>query len=173
MSIIKKIAIASIAIIGGVVAAGFLAPDHVVVTRQAVTTATPTAVIRLASSSDGYQTFNPYKAADPALKITAFGPASGVGSGFNFDGKDGKGSTTIVAQTSTRVDYQIKLDGMGAPTQAIQTKVTPAGTHIEWSMRMEFGNNPAMRLMGLMMPSMMGPTLEDGLSNLKKVAVEV
>lgn len=172
MSIIKKIAIATVAIVGGVVAGGFLAPDHVVVTRQAVTTATPEAVIQLASSSSGYQTFNPYKAADPALKITAFGPASGVGSGFNFDGKDGKGSTTIIAQTADRVDYQIKLDGMGAPTQAIQTKVTPQGTQIEWSMRMEFGNNPAMRLMGLMMPSMMGPTLEDGLGNLRKVAIE-
>jgi hypothetical protein len=172
MSIIKKIAIASVAIIGGVVAGGFLAPDHLVVTREAVTTAGPAKIIQLASSSDGYQTFNPYKAADPALKITAFGPASGVGAGFNFDGKDGKGSTTITAQTDSRVDYQIKLHGMGAPTQAIQTKVTPQGTHIEWSMRMEFGNNPAMRLMGLMMPAMMGPTLENGLGNLKKVAVE-
>jgi Polyketide cyclase / dehydrase and lipid transport len=173
MSIIKKIAIATVAIIGGVVASGFLAPDHVVVTRQAVTTAAPATVIQLASSSDGYQTFNPYKAADPALKITAFGPASGVGSGFNFDGKDGKGSTTIVAQTADRVDYQIKLDGMGAPTQAIVTKATDAGTQIEWSMRMEFGNNPALRLMGLMMPAMMGPTLDAGLDNLKKVATQV
>jgi hypothetical protein len=168
MSIITKIAIVSVVLAGGV-ASGFLAPDHVVVTRTATTNASPQAVLQLAASNQGYQTFNPYKAADPALKITPFGPASGVGSGFAFDGKDGKGTTIITSHTANRVDYQIKLDGMGAPTQAIQTKVTPQGTHIEWSMRMELGNNPAMRLMGLMMPAMMGPTLEQGLGNLKKV----
>jgi hypothetical protein len=171
MSIIKKIAIVGFVLAGGV-ASGFLAPDHVVVTRTATTDASPQAVMALAASTQGYQTFNPYKDSDPALKITPFGPASGVGSGFAFDGKDGKGTTTITSHTANRVDYQIKLDGMGAPTQAIQTKVTPEGTHIEWSLRMEFGNNPALRLMGLMMPAMMGPTLEQGVGNLKKVTSE-
>jgi hypothetical protein len=171
MSIIKKIAITGV-VLSAVVASGFLAPDHVVVTRVATTDATPQAVLQLAASNQGYQTFNPYKASDPALKITTFGPASGVGSGFAFDGKEGKGTTTITSHTADRVDYQIKLDGMGEPTQAIQTKVTPQGTQIEWSMTMEFGNNPALRLMGLMMPAMMGPTLEQGLSTLTKVASE-
>jgi hypothetical protein len=171
MSIIKKIAFAGVAL-SAVVASGFLAPDHVVVARAATTDASPQAVLQLAASNQGYQTFNPYKATDPALKITPFGPASGVGSGFAFDGKEGKGTTTITSHTADRVDYQIKLDGMGEPTQAIQTKVTAQGTQVEWSMRMEFGNNPALRLMGLMMPAMMGPTLEQGLGALTKVASE-
>jgi hypothetical protein len=173
MHIIKKIAIASLAIIGGVVATGFAAPDHVVIKREAFTTASPEAVLQLASSSTGYQSFNPYKVSDPALKITPFGPQSGVGSGFAFDGKDGKGKSTIIAQSADRVDYRIDLDGMGSPIQAIQTSQTAEGTKVEWSMRMELGNNPLMRVMGLMMPSMMGPTLEQGLSGLTKVATEV
>lgn len=172
MSIIKKIAITGL-VLGGVVTSGFLAPDYVVIKRQAVTNASPQAVLRLASSRDGYQTFNPYKATDPNLKITPFGPESGVGAGFGFDGKEGKGSQTIVGQSSDRIDYQIKIDGMGAPTQAIQVKQANKTTHVEWSMRMEFGNNPALRLMGLMMPSMMGPTLENGLNNLTKAATTI
>jgi hypothetical protein len=172
MSITKKIGVAVVVVVAGVVGGGFLAPDHMVVTRNAPTTANPETIIKLASSGAGYQSFNPYKVADPALKIDVFGPASGVGSGFNFDGKDGKGSTVIVAQTANQVDYQIKLDGMGAPTQTIATRQTPQGTVIEWRMQMQFGNNPALRLMGLMMPAMMGPTLENGLSNLNKAAMD-
>lgn len=169
MSIIKNVAIAAVGL-GGIVASGFLLPNHVVVTRSAVTNATPAAVLQLAASSEGYQTFNPYKATDPSLKITPFGPPSGVGAGFDFDGKEGKGSTTIIAQTDVRIDYQIKLDGMGAPTQAIVTTVTPQGTQVDWSMRMEFGNNPALRIMGLLMPAMIGPTLETGVNTLTKIA---
>ena len=172
MKIMKTIAIIGV-VLGGAIASGFLAPDHVVIQRDIQTSATPAAVLQLASSGSAYQSFNPYKASDPDLKITLQGPASGIGSGFAFDGKDGKGSQTITGQTESRVDYQINIDGMGSPTQAIATTATSQGTHVEWSMRMEFGNNPVMRLMGLIMPAMMGPTLEQGLSNLTNVATQV
>ena len=172
MKIMKTIAIIGV-VLGGAIASGFLAPDHVVIQRAIQTSATPAAVLQLASSGSAYQSFNPYKASDPDLKITLQGPASGIGSGFAFDGKEGKGIQTITAVTPNRVDYLINIEGMGSPTQAITTKSIVQGTHVEWSMRMEFGNNPLMRLMGLAMPAMMGPTLEQGLSNLKNISTRV
>lgn len=171
MSIVKKIAIVAV-VIGAAVSGTFLLPQQMMVTRHVVTSATPEAIVSLAASGASYQAFNPYKAADPALKIATFGPASGVGSGFTFDGKDGTGKTTIVSHSASRVDYQIEIDGMGTPTQAISVTPVDGGTRVEWSMAMELGNNPMMRVMGLMMPSMMAPTLEEGLANLSKVATK-
>ena len=85
------------AIGAGIITAALLAtqllPRDVTVMRKAQVNASPSDVIALLASNEGYQKINPYKASDENLKITLFGPSSGVGSGFHFDGKDGKGST--------------------------------------------------------------------------------
>jgi hypothetical protein len=73
-------------------AATLLLPRHVRVQRSAHVPASADAVLALASSNQGYQRFNPYRNSDPKLQIETFGPAQGVGSGFRFSSKDGKGS---------------------------------------------------------------------------------
>ena len=42
-----------------------------------------------------------------------FGPAEGIGSGFRFDGKEGKGTQTVTEVTATRVTHLIDLGAMG------------------------------------------------------------
>jgi hypothetical protein len=86
--------------LGGVAAAALTTatllflPRHVVVQRVARVSASPAAVVALASSTDGYQRFSPYKTAEPDLKVEPFGPAAGVGAGFRFESKDAKGGKT-------------------------------------------------------------------------------
>ena len=101
----------------------------------------PQAILALAASHTGYQAFNPYQDFDPELKITPFGPASGVGSGFAFDSKDGTGSQTVAAVSAQQVI---------------------------WSMDADMGVNPLLRVMGLLMNDIMGATFEHGLSNLEE-----
>jgi len=96
----------------------FLLPRHIHVERQATVPAKPEAVIALAASNEGYQRFNPYLTADPDLKINHFGPQSGIGSGFRFDGKDGKGSQTVAAVSADSVRYDIDLGAMLAQGSA-------------------------------------------------------
>jgi hypothetical protein len=169
MTLIRNIAIAAV-VVAAAVSSGFLAPDHVVVTREASTKASPADVLSLAASSDGYQTFNPYKASDPALKITPFGPRSGVGAGFDFDGKDGRGKQTLVGLTPDRADFEVYVDGMGVSTQAIAATPAAQGATVVWSMRVELGDNPMMRLIGLIMPALISPTLDAGVTRLAEVA---
>lgn len=143
-----------------------LLPRHVHVERQATLAAAPEAVLALAASNTGYQQFNPYLTADPALNIAPFGPDAGVGSGFAFDGKDGKG-TMVVAKVSDRaVHYDIDLGPMGRPTQTIATAPTDQGVLVTWSMDADMGFNPVGRVMGLFLDGMMGKTFEQGLGNL-------
>ncbi|MFL4468685.1 SRPBCC family protein [Tateyamaria armeniaca] len=143
-----------------------LLPRHVHVERHATLQGAPEAVLALAASNTGYQEFNPYLSADPALKIAPFGPETGVGSGFAFDGKDGKGTLVIAAVNETAVHYDIDLGPMGQPTQTIKAEPVPEGVRVTWSMDSDMGFNPVGRVMGLFLDGMIGKTFETGLGNL-------
>jgi hypothetical protein len=143
-----------------------LLPRHVHVERQANINTDAGAVIALAASNEGYQRFNPYLSADPNLKITRYGPDTGVGSGFHFDGKDGKGKQTVAEVTRNSVRYNIDLGAMGQPVQTIKTAAVADGILVTWSMDADLGMNPVARVFGLFMDGMIGKTLEQGLTNL-------
>jgi hypothetical protein len=164
----RNIFFAVAAVLGLCVASTFLLPDTVQLERSAIVEAAPQAVLGLAASNEGYQRFNPYKNTDPSLQITHFGPQSGVGSGFEFVGKEGQGKQTVISQTYTRVGYEIDMGSMGKPTQSITARAHPKGSEVVWTMEMELGANPVMRVFGLAMDGMIGPTLETGLSNLNQ-----
>ena len=161
-------------IAGGVltlaVSATYMIPSAVHVERTAIIDADPAEVLAMAASTEGFQQINPYASVDPDLKITPFGPASGVGAGFHFDGKDGKGSQTVVAVTGDQVRYAIDLGPMGQPTQAITVAPAPGGTKVTWSMDTEMGMNPIARVFGLFMDRMMGKTFDRGLKNMAEAA---
>ena len=157
--------------IGGLVAlsaATLLLPRHVSVERSAKVNAAPETILTLAASNTGYQAFNPYAAADPDLKIDMFGPEAGVGSGFHFDGKDGKGSQTVAAISADSVIYHIDMGAMGQPKQSITTTPSSDGTTVTWRINSDMGFNPVFRVFGLFMDGMMGPVFERGLANLDK-----
>ena len=160
----------ALAIIAAIVIIAFLLPRKVMVQRSATVPHSVEQVIATVASTDGFQTFNPYRSTDPNLKITPFGPASGVGAGFRFEGKEGKGTQTVTAVTDTSVTHLIDLGAMGKPVQVI--KATPSGTgaRVTWTVTSDMGFNPVFRIFGLFMDRMLGKTYELGLSNLKATA---
>ena len=147
-------------------AGSLLLPRHVHVERQATLPGEAEAVLALAASNTGYQRFIPYLTADPALKIDTFGPEAGVGSGFAFDGKDGKGTLVVAAVSDAAVRYDIDLGPMGKPVQTIAVQPAQGRVVVTWSMDMDVGYNPVGRVMGLFMDGMIGKTFEQGLGNL-------
>jgi Polyketide cyclase / dehydrase and lipid transport len=167
----KSVIFASVVgILGVATAATFTLPQTVTLERRAVVAMAPDAVLALAASNQGYQKFNPYKNTDAGLKVAMFGPAAGIGSGFSFNGKDGQGSQTVVEVAAHKVGYQIDMGAMGRPTQAIIARPHARGSEVTWSMSMDMGNNPLMRVMGLAMDGMMGSVLETGLANFNKIS---
>jgi len=151
-------------------AGSLLLPRRVHVERQMTLQAEPHDILSLAASNTGYQRFNPYISTDPDLSITHFGPSEGVGSGFHFDGKDGKGRQTVAAVTKQSVSYAIDLGPMGQPTQTISVTPTANGSLVTWSMDTDLGINPIARVIGRFMDSMMGRIFEKGLKNLASAA---
>lgn len=156
-----------LAIIAAIALIALLLPRKVVVTRQADVSLSPEDVIARVASTEGFQTFNPYCTTDPDLKITPFGPTEGVGSGFRFEGKEGKGTQTVTEITTTRVTHLIDLGAMGKPVQTIEAKATDTGARITWTVTSDMGYNPVFRISGLFMDRMLGKTYELGLKNIK------
>jgi Polyketide cyclase / dehydrase and lipid transport len=147
-----------------VLAAGtMLLPRNVVVQRSGSVAAAPSAILALAASNEGYQKFNPYLKADPAMKLEMFGPASGVGSGFKFDSKDGKGSAVVTKVTADSVDYALDLGSNGKPNQTISVVPDGTGSKVTWTMNADMGNNPIGRVIGLFLDGMIGPNFDSGL----------
>ena len=166
----KKIAAYSLVGLAALCTATLALPRHVSVERAATLDAAPEAIIALAASNSGYQTFNPYKKLDPNLQIDLFGPTSGVGSGFFFDSKDGTGSQTVAAISPNQVTYAVDLGAMGTPTQSIAAVPADGGTLVTWRIDSDLGFNPVFRVFGMFMDSMIGPTFELGLEKLAKAA---
>lgn len=145
-------------------------PRKVIVTRSAEVPLAPADVIARVASTDGFQSFNPYRTSDPDLKITPFGPAAGVGSGFRFEGKEGKGTQTVTAVTDHAVTHLIDLGAMGKPVQVISAEPSETGSRMTWTVTSDMGFNPIFRIFGLFMDRMLGKTYEAGLKNMQDLA---
>ncbi len=156
-------------VLAATTAGTYLLPRTIEVERTAIIDAEPHEIIALASSTAGYQRFNPYAEADPNLKITPFGPEAGVGSGFAFEGKDGKGTQTVAEVTENRIVYHIDMGAMGKPVQTMGLRRVAGGTEVTWSVQADMGMNPVFRVFGLFMDGMMGATFDRGLATLAKV----
>lgn len=136
--------------------------------RSHIITAQPAEIFARLDGAAGYQTFNPFKAADPKLLIVPFGPDRGVGSGFRFKGKQGSGSQTLIALDPHRsATYRIDIGAFGVSTHTFILAPAESGARVTWRVEAEFGANPAKRLFGAMMERFLGPICEDGLARLE------
>lgn len=145
-------------------------PSSKTVTRNKLVEADRSEVFQLLSTTQGFQLFNPYKDTDPDLQIKPFGPSDGVGAGFSFEGKEGKGTQTIVAMSENKtVKMNIDLGALGKPVQTFTLSPQGSKTLVEWSVKSDFGLNPVFRVFGLFVDGMLGPIYERGLDNMNKV----
>jgi hypothetical protein len=161
---ITKVVCITVGTLAALTVSTFLLPRRITVERSATLQAQSAEVIALAASNKGYQRFNPYRNTDADLKIDFFGPETGVG--FQFEGKEGKGSQTVRAVAENQVDYEIDLGPMGKPRQSLKALPGKDGTRVVWTMEADLGMNPIARVFGLFMDGMVGKTFETGLSNL-------
>ena len=147
----------------------FALPAQTTVSRSATVAAPASDLYKILNSNRGFQTFNPYKDTEPDLKIEFFGPEEGTGSGFHFDGKDGKGTQTIrETVVDERVIMDIDLGAFGAPVQTFELNESGDSTDVTWTVVSSHGLNPAKRIFGTFMHKLFGPTYDRGLKNLKR-----
>lgn len=173
MKIVKKILIVIAVLLLLISAIGLIFfPAQIHVERSVVINKDVSTVYEQISNLKNFQSWSPWYDMDTTASYTYSGPESGAGQALHWDSKEknvGKGSLTIAEVVEdSMVNMDLAMAGGGEGAKAIYT-LTPEGdaTKMTWSMDMNAGMNPLMRIMGKFMDGMVGPDFEKGLNKLK------
>ncbi|MEQ6120601.1 SRPBCC family protein [Reichenbachiella sp. MALMAid0571] len=173
MKIIKIIGIAIVAIIGVVLIVGMLSPREVELERSITIDANAESVFEEIKGIKALNSWSPWQKIDPqGTKYTFEGPETGVGSKMSWESEHpdvGTGSQEIIESVENKkVRTELYFGGFDTPNYADIT-IEPDGykSKVTWTFEGDMGSNPVWKLMGLMMDSMLGPSYEEGLQNLK------
>lgn len=173
MKILKNILIAILALVVIVLAIGFFSPRNVTLERSVTINASAASIFEELNSVKPMQKWGPWGKIDPdGTEYTFEGPEFGVGSKVTWvsDHPDvGTGIQTIVESINNqKVRTELYFGGFDEPSYAdILITANGESSNVTWTFEGDMSNNPINKLFGLMMESMLGPSYEDGLQNLK------
>jgi hypothetical protein len=159
------------ALVAGLTIVVLLLPSTRRVERSIVVAADATAVFQLLNSQRGFDSVNPFRDDDPAIKTSFSGPNSGVGAAMAWESKNGDGSQIITSADPDRnIVMQLDLGAQGRPTQTFLIAPEGQGVRVTWRLDAKFGFNPIGRIVGQFMDGMLGPVYERGLQKIKVAA---
>jgi effector-binding domain-containing protein len=169
MKILKYVLISIAALIALLVIVGFLMPREVHVERSKVVAADQSVVYTVLLSPEQFQEWSPWSYRDTNMKVDYFGPVSGVGAGFKWDGNSDVGyGTWTITNTKPLSEISIELQWQDSDPSQVMYRLEPTdkGTKVTWVMHSDYGNNPFGRLMGVVMKGMIADDYDEGLQRL-------
>lgn len=173
MKILKwsLIAVAALAIL--ITAVGFALPSKYRVVRSTEIKAPAGKVYALIHDPRGWAKWTVWNQRDPAMKMSYAGAPSGQGARWSWESTtEGNGSMEFTRAEANRViGYRLSFPDFGmTSTGLLLLDEGSAGTAVTWSNEGEFGANPYMHYLALLMDRMVGPDFEQGLARLKRLA---
>jgi uncharacterized protein YndB with AHSA1/START domain len=172
---LKKIALALIALITLLLLFALTRPDSFSVERRLHMQAPPEKVFALVSDFHHWPAWSPWEKLDPSMTRTHSGAASGVGAVYAWKGNDDVGAGRMeitAAQVPGQVD--IKLDFLRPFESSNTTRFTltpkDGGTEFVWTMQGPMPYISKLMSVFVSMDKMIGPDFEAGLKNLKAAA---
>lgn len=156
-----------------VTAVGFVLPSQMEVQRSVVINAPPDRIYPLINSFEsGWSQWNPFT--KPGMDMSYEGPEAGVGAQQHWVDKesDEDGSMTITRSDPQRgVEFDlVMMQESFRLTGSLLCEPAGEGTKLTWTDRMDLGNNPYSRYMGLVLGPMIGSEFEVGLQSIKDLA---
>ena len=150
-------------------------PSTFRVERSITINASPEKVAALINDFHNWNAWSPWAKLDPDMKTTYFGPASGPGSVYEWEGnsKVGKGRMEILstdpAKTSIKLDFLKPFEGHNTADFLLQPE--GPGTRVTWVMYgpMKFFPGKIMSVFTTM-DNVIGTDFEKGLASLKSLA---
>jgi len=173
---LKRIAVATVAVIASLALVVAMQPAAFRVARQATINAPAPVVYQLVSDLKAFDTWSPYARRDPAMAKTWKGPVQGVGAVYEWSGNSevGSGRMEIVdVDENERVTIRLEFVAPFEATNTAEFTLTPVDestTTVTWSL--EGRNDFVGKALGLVMDmdAMVGGDFEKGLAELKRIA---
>lgn len=172
---LKKIAIAVVVIVVGILGLAATKPDTFAVTRSITIKAPPEKIVPLVNDFHNWPSWSPWERLDPNMQRTFSGPASGTGAVYAWKGNDdvGQGRMEITSQ-SLPSKVNIKLDFIEPFPMSSVTEFTfaPQGenTTVTWNMSGPMPFISKLMTVFMSMDAMVGKDFEKGLANMKAAA---
>jgi hypothetical protein len=175
MRFLKRLGIGLVLLVAAFLVVVWFQLDDYRLTRQTEIAAPAATIFPHVNDLQKWEGWSPWAKLDPNAKVTFFGPQSGAGASFKWDGNDkvGAGTMTITeskpnTRIATRTDFTRPFEG-SSDTDFVFSEAG-GRTNVIWSM---FGRqNFVGKAICLFMPmeTMLGPDVERGLAQLKQVA---
>lgn len=171
---LKKILLVLAVAVAAVLLYAATKPDSFTVQRSATIKATPDKLFALINSPQAFNTWNPWAAMDPTMKLTYEGAASGPSAAYSWSSeKMGAGRMEVIESVPSRkVAMKLAFDKPMQTTNRVEFTLAPQAdqTLVSWTM-----SGPMPYLSKLMttffnMDKMVGGDFEKGLANLKAKA---
>ncbi len=172
---IKKIALALLAIVAIILGYAATLPDTFAVQRSITIKAPPEKIMPLVADFHNWRSWSPWEELDPAMQRTFAGAPSGKGAIYSWKGNSdvGEGRMEIVELT-TPTAAKIKLDFIEpiASSNVTSFILTPEGdsTRVVWDTSGPMHYVTKVMNVFISMDKMIGPDFERGLAKMKTVA---
>ena len=171
VAILKKLLIGLVGLIVVLVLVGFLLPRQFKVEREITINAPTIPIYQMISAPTNWPKWSVWNKRDPNMVLTFSGTGGGAGAKWSWQSKtEGNGAMEFTeADSPRRIVYKLSFPDMNMVStgELKLTAVNDSLTKVSWSNEGDFGNNPALRYLGLMMDKMIGPDFEAGLEALK------
>lgn len=136
MKTFKKILIGLVVVLVLIAVVGLFLPGKVHVERSASINSSPDKVFALVGTMKNWELWSPWHKMDPNMKVTYFGPESGLGAGYSWESeKMGNGKLTITGyEPFNKINTDMDFMENGTAKAAFNFTVTTEGTNLSWSM---------------------------------------
>jgi uncharacterized protein YndB with AHSA1/START domain len=172
MKVIKRILIAIGAIVVLFFVVALFLPSSFSLERSIEINKSPELVFGQVADFNNWMAWNPWSKMEPTAKHTITGEPGTVGSSWQWDGEEiGSGKLTIAAITppqSIHSTLEFIKPWESSATDDWKFEATENGTKVTWASAGELPYALA-RYMGLMMDSILGTQMEQGLADLKSI----
>lgn len=150
---------------------GALLPSKSHVERAVTIDAPQETVFNFLNSYQNFNAWSPWHRIDPDTQYSYSGPESGVGAMMSWQSdhdKVGNGSQKITESIPNEfIAVALDFGDMGQAESSYELRSDGNSTIVTWGFDSDAGWNLIGRYFGLIMDTMIGPTFEAGLHNLK------
>ncbi len=172
---LKKIAIAAVALITAVLAYAATKPDTFHVQRTTAIQASAEKIFPLVNNFHNHSSWSPWEKKDPAMKKTLSGSENGKGAVYAWEGNSDVGKGNIEITDSVPTSKVMMTLNMMTPFEAhniVEFTLAPNGDSTEVTWAMHGPQSYVMKVMSVLIDcdNMVGKDFEAGLASMKALA---
>ncbi len=173
MKILKNILLGIIILLAVLFVVSLFLPSKIFVQRSMVMNAPASTVFEQINVLKNWEKWSPWHKMDSNMLLTYDGPESGVGASYTWSSEMknvGNGKLTLSGVwPNDSIITNLEFDGQNNAVSGYYLKEVEGGTELTITMKVDMGNNPFYKYMGLLLDKYIGEDYIKALNNIKTI----